>query len=150
MGNEAESDLPPMKYPIDDRQRQILMTKQNGRCGICGRHQSISGRLAVDHDHVSGLVRGMLCQRCNWHLGVVEKILQSKLAGKFAEHLGYKNSGWNIYGAAYSRGYIAGYVAGRRKPGPIPAGYLGGRIKRSANLPSGDNSRVESLSIFVP
>ena len=41
-----------------------LETLQDRRCGICGRRQQ-SKALAVDHDHGTGLVRGLLCQDCN-------------------------------------------------------------------------------------
>lgn len=34
---------------------------QAGRCGICATH----GRLVTDHDHSTGLIRGLLCSRCN-------------------------------------------------------------------------------------
>lgn len=37
---------------------------QQGRCGICGR-EDLTRRLAVDHDHASGMIRGLLCIRCN-------------------------------------------------------------------------------------
>lgn len=36
---------------------------QGDTCGMCGRDDM--GDLRVDHDHDSGLIRGLLCQRCN-------------------------------------------------------------------------------------
>jgi len=38
----------------------VLLARQHGRCAICGSIPR-SRRLAVDHDHESGLVRGLLC-----------------------------------------------------------------------------------------
>jgi len=52
-----------------------LLKEQNGRCAICGRpdgHRSCKGKqckLAVDHDHKAGTVRGLLCNNCNRGLG---------------------------------------------------------------------------------
>lgn len=43
------------------------LKKQNGVCAIC--EQQCFNRLAVDHCHVSGKVRGLLCQSCNTALG---------------------------------------------------------------------------------
>lgn len=47
-----------------------LFTEQGGRCGICKRHQAeLKKALAVDHDHKTGRVRGLLCRQCNSGLG---------------------------------------------------------------------------------
>jgi hypothetical protein len=37
-------------------------------CAICGKTPKELGvwSLAVDHDHETGLVRGLLCSKCNW------------------------------------------------------------------------------------
>lgn len=35
------------------------------RCGICGRPQGPKRRLDRDHDHKTGMPRGLLCHRCN-------------------------------------------------------------------------------------
>lgn len=51
-----------------------LYIKQEGRCAICGtedpRGQSKAGRFYVDHNHVTGHVRGLLCHDCNTGLGL--------------------------------------------------------------------------------
>lgn len=47
-------------------ERQKLSDAQEGCCAVCGRPESdFSRRLAVDHSHVSGKVRGLLCFVCN-------------------------------------------------------------------------------------
>ena len=49
---------------------------QVGRCGICGVHQEkCSRRHALDHDHDTGLVRGLLCTGCNLQEGWSPNIL---------------------------------------------------------------------------
>lgn len=41
--------------------RAALMEIQQGRCAVCPS----TGPLVVDHDHETGLVRGLLCRGCN-------------------------------------------------------------------------------------
>lgn len=50
---------------IDDYNK--IFIKQDGRCAICGENQS--ERLAIDHDHITGEIRGLLCRKCNLMLG---------------------------------------------------------------------------------
>ncbi|WP_424923390.1 endonuclease VII domain-containing protein [Actinocrispum wychmicini] len=38
---------------------------QGGRCAICQRATGRGKRLAVDHNHATGEVRGLLCKPCN-------------------------------------------------------------------------------------
>jgi hypothetical protein len=52
-----------------DQYHDLLVAQSNG-CAICGRTQEPDGRrLAIDHCHVSGNVRGILCNNCNNGLG---------------------------------------------------------------------------------
>lgn len=51
-----------------------LLENQEGVCAICRQPETATRggqvkMLAVDHDHRSGEVRGLLCQRCNIGLG---------------------------------------------------------------------------------
>lgn len=54
-------------YGITPAAYDALMRLQGGRCAIC-RARPKSKRLAVDHDHKTGAVRGLLCSRCNHEL----------------------------------------------------------------------------------
>ncbi len=46
----------------------LLFALQGGMCAICSE-KSVKKRLAVDHDHMTGRVRGLLCEACNQTLG---------------------------------------------------------------------------------
>lgn len=46
-----------------------LMKEQNNLCGICNKPEVHDRRLALDHCHVTGKIRGLLCHRCNVGLG---------------------------------------------------------------------------------
>lgn len=46
-----------------------LDDQQNGLCAICEKAPPEGRRLHIDHDHESGLVRGLLCRGCNHGLG---------------------------------------------------------------------------------
>lgn len=62
-------------YGITQEEFEALLEAQDGVCAICGqpetaRHQNGGIRsLAVDHDHATGRVRGLLCTNCNHALG---------------------------------------------------------------------------------
>jgi len=56
-------------YGLSIEQFDALLTSQSGKCAICKR-LFINLRNEIDHDHVTGLVRGILCQKCNTLLGM--------------------------------------------------------------------------------
>lgn len=61
---------------------QEMYDAQQGRCAICGGLCSTGKRLAVDHNHETGVVRGLLCNHCNRALGFFRDdplLLQSAL-----------------------------------------------------------------------
>lgn len=63
-------------YNLTPAQYADLLAGQNGVCAICSQPETYIDartgeprRLAVDHDHATGTVRGLLCGRCNRALG---------------------------------------------------------------------------------
>lgn len=65
------------EYGLTLDQYDKMFVVQNGVCAICGKSGIIKNqwdtmRLAVDHDHQTGRVRGLLCNRCNLGVGYVE------------------------------------------------------------------------------
>lgn len=58
------------KFGITEDQYNQQVLKQGGGCAICKRTKCPTGRnLAVDHDHNSNEIRGLLCAYCNTVLG---------------------------------------------------------------------------------
>jgi hypothetical protein len=77
----ARSHVYKSKFGIDLEQYRTLLEKQGGLCAVCLQPETINSRsrwvknttkkraLAVDHDHKTGKVRGLLCSGCNTALG---------------------------------------------------------------------------------
>ncbi len=57
------------RYGITRTDYWDLYSYQGERCAICRRATGRSRRLSVDHDHKTGIVRGLLCRPCNNFLG---------------------------------------------------------------------------------
>lgn len=49
---------------VSDDDYHRMLAAQGGGCAICGATPK-TRRLDVDHDHLTGKVRGLLCHRCN-------------------------------------------------------------------------------------
>ncbi len=63
------------QYGLTEESYNIMAAKQGNVCAICGANQvwrknTTRFNLAVDHDHRTGKVRGLLCQLCNTALGI--------------------------------------------------------------------------------
>jgi hypothetical protein len=75
------------KYNITLQDYDDLLITQNNCCAICGENvenceKGSGNRLAVDHCHITGKVRGLLCSSCNILLGKAKdniSILQSAI-----------------------------------------------------------------------
>lgn len=58
-------------YKITGDDYRRMYEAQGGRCAICRRATGKARKLAVDHNHQTGEVRGLLCKPCNrYGLGV--------------------------------------------------------------------------------
>jgi len=55
------------RYGITTAQYDMMFALQDGKCVGCGRPPK-TRRLAVEHDHKTGRVRGLACHNCNRHL----------------------------------------------------------------------------------
>lgn len=69
-GSFAAANL-KSRYGLTPEERQAMVDGQGGRCAVCGcpEAESRGGKLVVDHDHQTKLVRAMLCNECNVGLG---------------------------------------------------------------------------------
>lgn len=60
------------KYGIGLAEYETLLQAQNGKCAICGCVNQREGySLAVDHCHLTGRIRGLLCNNCNRGIGLL-------------------------------------------------------------------------------
>lgn len=57
------------EYGVSPEEYDVLYKKQGGQCCICRIKCEL---LCVDHDHITMVVRGLLCQKCNKGLGCFE------------------------------------------------------------------------------
>ncbi|KKL66251.1 hypothetical protein LCGC14_2146860 [marine sediment metagenome] len=73
---------------------EAMAEQQFHRCAICGDYETRSNRggilnLNVDHDHKTGKIRGLLCNRCNRVLGMVKD--DQTVLTEMKNYLGDKN-----------------------------------------------------------
>jgi|ERR1700687_2554246 len=67
-------------YGIDGSRFLRLLESQGGACAICGKAIHLWAELrppAIDHDHTTGRVRGVLCHSCNLRVGWFEQALKT-------------------------------------------------------------------------
>lgn len=68
------------RFGLSPEDYQEILDAQKGVCGICKKTPEENGkRLAVDHDHATGDIRGLLCGSCNLSLGVLGDHLPAAL-----------------------------------------------------------------------
>ena len=60
------------KYGITRSAFESMLLGQGGVCAICKTDKWGDRRPAIDHDHRTGEIRGILCFRCNLALGLLD------------------------------------------------------------------------------
>lgn len=79
------------KYNLTREQYDEKLKAQNFGCAICGEKEVSTSRtggiknLAVDHNHITGIVRELLCWRCNGTIGKINENLE--LLDKIKDYL---------------------------------------------------------------
>jgi recombination endonuclease VII len=53
-------------YGLTEEDYACILEAQQGRCAICDRSFSASRPPHVEHDHRSGVIRGLACHHCNY------------------------------------------------------------------------------------
>ena len=61
-------------------EQEALFNSQGGRCAICGEEIGLVSA-HLDHNHLTGKVRGFLCAPCNLMLGVARESRERLIAG---------------------------------------------------------------------
>jgi len=64
-------------YPPAVEQRKKMYLSQKGRCKLCGK-EVLYDKMQVDHNHTTGVVRGLLCYSCNSRIGYIESCMETE------------------------------------------------------------------------
>lgn len=81
------------RYGLKIEDYNKMLESQNYACKICKTTDLTYQALAVDHDHTTGQIRGLLCTICNLMLGHIEAKAPIELALKLtlSDYLTYLN-----------------------------------------------------------
>lgn len=66
-----------------------MIADQHGQCAVC--HTEIDSSSPLDHNHSTGMVRGVLCMTCNFIVGQVEAQRRETINAVMAYLLERKN-----------------------------------------------------------
>ena len=72
LANTREAKL-LREYGISVEKYQELLKQQGGLCKICKQLETQQRKLSIDHNHKTGKVRGLLCNRCNVAIGLLNE-----------------------------------------------------------------------------
>jgi len=61
------------EYGLTEEEYNNMVLSQNNMCAICNKPNDRT--LHIDHEHVTGKVRGLLCSNCNLGIGLLQEDL---------------------------------------------------------------------------
>ena len=86
-------DRRQQRYGLSQSEFDAMLKKQHNRCLGC--QKEFSGRICVDHNHETKIVRGLLCSECNIALGLVKEDIGT--LRQLIAYLDYDRTKTNIY-----------------------------------------------------
>ena len=78
------------KYGLTEEEYLQMFIDRDNKCDVCGT-EAKGKRLAVDHNHLTGQVRGLLCQICNTGIGALKTDENLDIIKKAIEYLESNN-----------------------------------------------------------
>src|SRR5215469_16951780 len=78
-------------YGMSQQDYDKLFQEQSGHCAICGcdprprKNGNGVPVFVVEHNHSTGAIRGLVCQRCNTFIGSIELAIAAGLLEKIFE-----------------------------------------------------------------
>ena len=78
-----------VRYGLSQPAFETLLASQAGLCALCqtALHTEHINGMHVDHDHKTGVVRGLLCGECNHGMGHIERLLEHSELDKVLRYL---------------------------------------------------------------
>lgn len=71
------------KFGLSEEDYTTLINRSQGLCETCNK--PMGDKRCIDHDHSTGKVRGVLCNKCNTALGLLSDDIQ--LLGRLIQYL---------------------------------------------------------------
>lgn len=87
-------------FGISIEKYEELLVVQGGKCWVCRQAESALSnrgkvrRLSIDHCHTTGRIRGLLCYRCNYVLGLIKD--DSEILRAMVLYLATADTGLNV------------------------------------------------------
>jgi hypothetical protein len=70
---QQRNRLLKVRYGIDNDEYEAMLERQHLACALCYKHKTVYNRnFSIDHDHITGKVRALLCGGCNAAIAILD------------------------------------------------------------------------------